>query len=70
MAEQKANLTERISKYYEDVVLEMKKVTWPSQDELREATIVVLTVSGILAIFTYGVDQIINLLVRLVIGAK
>ncbi|MBC8043611.1 MAG: preprotein translocase subunit SecE [Rhizobacter sp.] len=61
-----ANFTDSISKYYEDVVAEMKKVTWPSQAELREATLVVLTVAGVLALFTFGVDYIINTFVKAV----
>ncbi len=57
-------LTERIGNYYNDVVAEMKKVTWPSKDELRESTLVVLTVSGILALFTFIVDESLNLIIK------
>lgn len=57
-------LTERIGNYYNDVVAEMKKVTWPSKEELRESTLVVLTVSGILALFTFVIDESLNLLIK------
>ncbi len=57
-------LTERIGNYYNDVVAEMKKVTWPSKDELRESTLVVLTVAGILALFTFIIDESLNLLIK------
>ncbi len=57
-------LTERISTYYNDVIAEMRKVTWPSKDELRESTLVVLTVAGILALFTFVIDESLNLLIR------
>ncbi len=57
-------LTERIGSYYNDVVAEMKKVTWPSKDELRESTLVVLTVAGILALFTFVIDESLNLLIK------
>jgi len=46
--------------YYRDVISEMRKVIWPSQDEIKDLTIVVLTVSGILALFTFLVDWVIN----------
>lgn len=57
-------LTESISNYYNDVVAEMKKVTWPSKDELRESTLVVLTVAGVLALFTFVIDESLNLLIK------
>jgi preprotein translocase subunit SecE len=57
-------LTESIGNYYNDVVAEMKKVTWPSKDELRESTLVVLTVAGVLALFTFIIDESLNLLIK------
>ena len=53
---------DRAGKYYRDVVGEMKRVSWPTKDEVKELTIVVLTVSGILALFTFVVDWLINVL--------
>jgi preprotein translocase subunit SecE len=49
-----------VNKYYRDVVSEMRKVSWPTREEVKELTIVVLTVSGILALFTFTVDWVIN----------
>ncbi len=46
--------------YYHDVVSEMKKVAWPSPQETWDQTLVVLTVSGLLALFTFVVDWLIN----------
>ena len=39
---------------------EMRKVSWPTQEEVKDMTVVVLTVSGILALFTFTVDWVIN----------
>ncbi|MEI6757659.1 MAG: preprotein translocase subunit SecE [Chlorobium sp.] len=50
----------KVSQYYRDVISEMRKVIWPSKDEIKDLTIVVLTVSGILALFTFLVDWVIN----------
>ncbi|NTW46547.1 MAG: preprotein translocase subunit SecE [Chlorobaculum sp.] len=51
---------EKADKYYRDVVGEMRKVSWPTKDEVKDMTVVVLTVSGILALFTFTVDWVIN----------
>ncbi|MGB5528544.1 MAG: preprotein translocase subunit SecE, partial [Ignavibacteriaceae bacterium] len=49
-------MKEKIVKFFEDVVKEMKKVTWPTKAELLESTKVVIVVCIILAGFTYGID--------------
>ncbi|NTW51562.1 MAG: preprotein translocase subunit SecE [Chlorobiaceae bacterium] len=49
-----------VGKYYRDVLGEMRKVSWPTQEEVKDMTVVVLTVSGILALFTFAVDWVIN----------
>ena len=53
-------MKEKIKKFFEDVVKEMKKVTWPTREELMESTKVVIVVCIILAGFTYVIDMIIN----------
>ena len=50
----------KANQYYRDVFGEMRKVVWPSKEEIKDLTIVVLTVSGILALFTFLVDWVIN----------
>ena len=50
----------KAGQYYRDVISEMRKVIWPSKEEIKDLTIVVLTVSGILALFTFLVDWVIN----------
>jgi preprotein translocase subunit SecE len=54
------NYIGKAGQYYRDVISEMRKVIWPSKEELKDQTIVVLTVSGILALFTFLVDWVIN----------
>jgi len=53
-------MKEKIIKFFEDVVKEMKKVTWPTKDELFESTKIVIVACIILAGFTYGIDMLIN----------
>jgi preprotein translocase subunit SecE len=53
-------MKEKIKNFFEDVVKEMKKVTWPTKDELVESTKIVIVACIILAGFTYGIDMLIN----------
>jgi len=53
-------MKDKIKKFFEDVVKEMKKVTWPTKEELMESTKVVIKVCLVLAGFTYVIDMIIN----------
>jgi preprotein translocase subunit SecE len=53
-------MKDKIKKFFEDVVKEMKKVTWPTKEELMESTKVVIIVCLILAGFTYVIDMLIN----------
>ena len=57
-------MKEKILKFFDDVVKEMKKVTWPTKAELLESTKVVIVVCIILAGFTYGIDMIINQVIK------
>ncbi|TNJ36347.1 MULTISPECIES: preprotein translocase subunit SecE [Prosthecochloris] len=51
---------DKVTGYYRDVVNEMRKVSWPGREEIKDLTVVVLTVSGILALFTFVVDWAIS----------
>ncbi|MBI9070618.1 MAG: preprotein translocase subunit SecE [Melioribacteraceae bacterium] len=57
-------MKEKIIKFFEDVVKEMKKVTWPTKAELKESTNIVITVCLIIAAFTYAIDMVITLLFK------
>lgn len=50
-------MKEKIINFFNDVVKEMKKVTWPTKDELKESTIIVIVVCLIIAAFTYVIDM-------------
>jgi preprotein translocase subunit SecE len=57
-------MKEKIKKFFEDIVKEMKKVTWPTKAELMESTKIVIVVCIILAGFTYVIDMIINQVIK------
>ena len=47
---------ENVSRFFRDVRSEMKSVSWPSKDDLKEGTIVVIVMSAIVAVFLSMVD--------------
>ena len=51
----------KAKKFTSDVVVEMKKVSWPSMNELRGSTMVVIVTVIIISIFIGVVDRILNL---------
>ena len=53
-------MKEKIINFVNDVVKEMKKVTWPTKEELKESTAIVIIVCLILAAFTYIIDMAIT----------
>lgn len=50
-------MKEKIIDFFKGVKKEMSKVTWPTKDELKESTAIVIVVCLILAAFTYVVDM-------------
>ena len=59
---------EKIKKFLKEVVAELRKVTWPSKDELIGSTIVTIVVSTIVAIFIGIVDRLLSVAVRAIFG--
>ena len=57
-------MKEKIINFATDVVKEMSKVTWPKKEELRDSTVIVLVVCGVIAVFVYVVDTIVSQLMR------
>jgi preprotein translocase subunit SecE len=50
------------------VVKEMKKVTWPKKDDLRDSTIIVLVVCLLIAAFVYVIDQGLSFLLKAILS--
>jgi preprotein translocase subunit SecE len=56
----------RISNYVKETQEELKKCTWPSVDELKGSTVVVMVTIALLGAFTIGVDFVLSVLMRLI----
>ncbi len=50
-------MKDKIISFFRDVTKELKKnVTWPTKEELKESTYVVVFVCILFALFTYTID--------------
>ena len=54
--------------YLREVIVELKKVIWPSRKETMGSTAVVLVIVGLAAVFLGIVDLILSRLVKLLVG--
>ena len=54
----------RFANYIKETREELKKCTWPTWEELRGSTVVVMISIALLGAFTVGVDVILLLVVR------
>ena len=57
----------KIRDFFNDVVFEMKKVSWPTWQELKGSTVVVLIFSLILAVFLFVVDLVLSKIVHIIL---
>ena len=59
---------EKLKLFLSETRTELKKVTWPTREELKESTKVVIVSTFIVTIFVGVVDQVLNRIIRLVFG--
>ena len=53
----RVNLVQSATEYIKDVRVEVSKVTWPTREELRESTLVVIVMVFLIAVFIGIVDR-------------
>lgn len=56
--------------FFQDVKRESKKITWPTMGETRMATIMVFIMVAISAVFLFFSDQVINAVIKMILGIK
>lgn len=54
----------RVRHFFHEVVLEMKKVSWPTRTEVTNTTIVVIVAVFFFAFFLFGVDIALSYLIQ------
>jgi preprotein translocase subunit SecE len=57
----------KIREFFHDVLVEFRKVSWPSRREVMGSTTVVIVVVLVLAVFLWAVDSALAQLVRLIL---
>ena len=63
------NFCDRIAKFFRDTKSELKKVVWPSKEDTKTNTIVVLVTVAIAAVVMIALDAIFGGILGLIIGA-
>jgi len=56
----------KIKNFASDVMKEMKKVSWPSKEQLKESTTVVIVSTLVFTVFVYLVDWIIGQVMKFI----
>ena len=60
-------MVKKIQSFLDDVRYEMSKVSWPTWEELKSSTYVVLSLSFILILFLFMVDFILAKILKIVL---
>ena len=59
---------QKIKKYLKETVAELRKMTWPTKDELIGSTIITVVVSLIVSLFIGVVDRVLTLIIKTIFG--
>lgn len=56
----------KIKEFVGEVQKEMKKVSWPTKEQLKDSTVVVLTTTAVLTVFVYAIDLVMDAAVGII----
>jgi preprotein translocase subunit SecE len=59
---------QKIRHFFSEIRVELRKVTWPTRDELKESTKIVIVATFVVTVFIGIIDQILTLIVRRLLG--
>jgi len=57
----------KLIEYIKEVRIEMQKVSWPTRNELMGATMLVIILSLLMAVYVYVCDQVVNRIIGLLL---
>ncbi len=60
-------MVKKLQQFLADVKFEMSKVSWPSWDELKSSTYIVLGLSLVLILFLFSVDFLLSKIINIVL---
>lgn len=58
-------LVEKVRSFARDVRTEMTKVSWPSWEDLKDSTVVVIVVMLLFSAFAFTVDRVLSAAVKM-----
>jgi len=61
-------MIDKVKKFINETRVEMRKVTWPTKQELKDSTKVVIVATFVVTIFIGLIDQILTLIIRKLLG--
>jgi len=61
-------MIDKVKKFINETRVEMRKVTWPTRQELKESTKVVIVATFVVTVFIGIIDQILTLIIRKLLG--
>lgn len=61
-------MKQNIKGFVSDVGSEMKRVSWPSREQLQESTMVTIATVLVIGVFVYIVDMIFTAVFRFIFG--
>ncbi|HCW76594.1 MAG TPA: preprotein translocase subunit SecE [Candidatus Marinimicrobia bacterium] len=56
-------MVQKIKTFFEDVQFEFQKISWPTSSELKGSTIMVLTLTGLIALALFMIDKLMSALI-------
>jgi preprotein translocase subunit SecE len=60
-------MANKVTKFFSEAKAELNKVTWPTKDEVKGSTLVVIVLTGLLAGFIFVFDTIFSRLITFLI---
>ena len=61
-------MIEKVRNFLSETKAEMKKVTWPTREELKESTKIVIIATVLVTFFVGVIDQILTQIIRMLLG--
>jgi len=64
----KEGTLQRANKFLRECWIELKKTSWPTYDELKKSTLLVLAAVAIITVWIGGLDYLFGLITRRYVG--
>lgn len=60
----KMKFVDKAKSFIDDVIVEMRKVSWPTWEQLVNSSVVVIVISALFTFYIFVVDQIVSFVVK------